>query len=224
MTTAARLAATLAAYEHWAPYYSPAPHNPLMHAEQQAMLAALPDLRGRSVLDLACGTGRYTDLAARAGAAKLVAADFSPAMLARVSHPWRVRADLVQLPFTGCAFDVVMSGLALSHAESLGLCMREIARVLRPGGVLVYSDFHAAASGAGLTRSFRDASNQVHRVPDSSLEPAAHRAALLQAGLVLESLQELRVGHEVCQPFAGGEEFYRRWRGTPLVLVVRARR
>ena len=224
MTSAARLAATLAAYEHWAPHYSPSPHNPLMHAEQRAMLAVLPDLRGRSVLDLACGTGRYSTLAAEAGASRLVAADFSTAMLSRVTHPWRVRADLTHLPFTDATFDVVVSGLARSHAGSRDRCMREIARVLRPGGVLVYSDFHAAASDAGLTRSFRDSGNRLHVVPDSSLELAAHRAALDQCGLVLESLQELRAGHEVCEPFAGGAEFYRRWRGTPLVLVIRARR
>jgi ubiquinone/menaquinone biosynthesis C-methylase UbiE len=224
MTPAARLAATLAAYEHWAPHYSPSPHNPLMRAEQQAMLATLPDLRGRRVLDLACGTGRYSTLAAQGGATQVVAADFSPAMLARVSHSWRVRADLMHLPFTDSAFDVVVSGLALSHAGSLARCLREIARVLRPGGTLVYSDFHAAAASAGLTRSFRDSVNRRHVVPDSSLEVAAHRAALDQSGLVVESLQELRAGREVSDPFAGSAEFYRRWRDIPLVLVVRARR
>ncbi len=224
MSSAARQAATLKAYEHWAPHYSPSPHNPLMRAEQQAMLALFPDLRGRSVLDLACGTGRYSTLAMQAGAASVVAADFSPAMLARVSHPWRVRADLTQLPFADAVFDVVVSGLALSHAGSLERCMREIARVLRPGGALVYSDFHAAASAAGLTRSFKDSRNQRHVVPDSSVEVTAHRAALDRCGLELESLQELRVAHEVHDSFAGGAEFYRRWRGIPLVLVVRARR
>src|SRR5688500_15932156 len=95
MTPAARLAATLAAYEHCAPRYSPSRRIPLMRAEQQAMLATLPDLRGRRVLDLACGTGRYSTLAAQGGATQVVAADFSPAMLARVSHSWRVRADLM---------------------------------------------------------------------------------------------------------------------------------
>lgn len=224
MTTSARLAATLAAYEHWAPHYSAEPHNPLMSAEQEAMLAAMPGLQGRSVLDLACGTGRYSALAEEAGASTVIAADFSPAMLARVNQPWRVRADLMNLPFADGTFDVVVSGLALSHAASLDRCMHEIARVLRRDGVLLYSDFHAAASTAGLTRSFRDSSNQRHVVPDCSLEVAAHRAALEQAGLELEFLQELRVGHEVCDAFAGGAEFYRRWRGIPLVLVVRARR
>lgn len=224
MTSAARLKATFTAYEHWAPHYSPSPHNPLMRAEQDAMLASLPEMKDRSVLDLACGTGRYSALAAQGGAAQVVAADFSPAMLARVTNPWRVRADLMQLPFAMAAFDVVVSGLALSHAASLDRCMREVSRVLRPGGVLVYSDFHAAAADAGLTRSFRDACNHLHVVPDSSLPVAAHRAALDQSGMVLENLQELRVGHEVKDPFPGGDEFYRRWHGTPLVLVVRARR
>src|ERR1700734_1440712 len=38
------------AYERWAPTYAPVPHNPLMSAEQQAMLAQWPELVGRRAL------------------------------------------------------------------------------------------------------------------------------------------------------------------------------
>ena len=52
--------APAAAYALWAASYPPHAHNPLMLAEERAMLALLPgDLRGRALLDAGCGSGRY---------------------------------------------------------------------------------------------------------------------------------------------------------------------
>ena len=50
---------TRALYDRWAPLYPPLPHNPVMRAEQAAMLQSLPDVCGARALDLACGSGRY---------------------------------------------------------------------------------------------------------------------------------------------------------------------
>ena len=76
---------TLEVYERWAPTYPPRPHNPLMRAEQQVLLAKLPAVARRRVLDLACGSGRYAKLLWARGARDVVAADFSRAMLDRVT-------------------------------------------------------------------------------------------------------------------------------------------
>ncbi len=71
----------LDAYALWAASYPPHAHNRLMEIEQAAMLALMPDLRGRDVLDLACGTGRYSRIALQAGARRAVGVDFSLPML-----------------------------------------------------------------------------------------------------------------------------------------------
>jgi len=42
------------------------------------------------------------------------------------------------------------------------------------------------------------------------------------AGLRVETVHEVRVGIELCEPFAKCEDFYRNWHGLPIVLVVRA--
>jgi SAM-dependent methyltransferase len=215
---------TLEVYERWAPSYLAEPHNPLMAAEQVAMLARLPELAGRVVLDLACGTGRYAQLALRAGAARVVALDNCAAMLARVASHERVRADMTRLPFRDASFDVVVSGLALGHASDLTRCMTEIARVLRPGGVLQYSDFHHEAGRRGLERSFRDGGGTRHTLPADGYDVGQHRDALRSAGLLDIELHDIRAGHELNGSFPGAEEFYREWHGTPMVLVARARR
>lgn len=211
------------AYDRWAKVYPPAPHNPLMQAEQAALLELLPDVNGCRVLDLACGSGRYAALLEAAGAAQVVGIDFSVAMLSRAASAARVRGDMGRLPLRSAAFDLVVSGLALGHAEDLFACARETARVLRPGGVLLYSDFHDEAWRAGLTRSFKDAKGQGVTLPRDGYPLWQHCAALTAAGFEVQTTRELRVGIEFSPRFPGCDELYRRHHGVPLIMVVRAR-
>src|SRR6188472_4311668 len=80
---AARALPVLEAYARWAPGYAAEAHNPLMELEQAALLPLLPPVAGLRVLDLACGSGRYVARLKDQGAARLVGADLSAAMLAR---------------------------------------------------------------------------------------------------------------------------------------------
>src|SRR6476659_6896108 len=76
--------APAAAYALWAASYPPHAHNPLMLAEERAMLALLPaDLRGRAVLDAGCGSGRYLLHALRRNARRVLGVDLSAEMLGR---------------------------------------------------------------------------------------------------------------------------------------------
>jgi ubiquinone/menaquinone biosynthesis C-methylase UbiE len=215
-------AETLAAYERWAPLYPPVPHNPLMRAEQQAMLQHWPVVAGSRALDLACGTGRYSQLLADTNAADVVALDFCVPMLMQVPIGSRVCASMMHLPFADGTFDVVISGLALGHAADVYPWMAEIARVLRKGGILLYSDFHPQAARAGLTRSFKDQDEQTCSVPHCEFPVATQLAAASAAGLRVEAVHEVRVGIELREAFAKSEDFYRQWNGLPIVLVVRA--
>src|SRR5258708_39863451 len=159
------VAETRAAYQRWAPLYPPIAHNPLMRAEQQAMLRYWPEVAGLRVLDLACGTGRYCRLLAEAEAAEVIALDFCVPMLMQVPNGSRVCASMMQLPFAAETFDVVISGLALGHAAGVYPWMAEIARVLRGGGTLLYSDFHPDAARRGLTPAFKDSHCEARSVP-----------------------------------------------------------
>lgn len=221
--TVKRFSPTHNAYERWAPRYPPRPHNPLMYAEQKAMLARWPKIVGRSALDLACGTGRYARLLAQGGA-RVTSLDFSAAMLEQVDVGSRVHADMMRLPFIGNAFDVVICGLAIGHAADIRQWTGELGRVLKKGGVLLYSDFHPEAARAGLTRSFKDEGNRSCTVPHRRHDLTAQREALSAESLALEVVHEVRVGMEFQEVFPGSEAFYRQWHGLPLLLIVRARK
>lgn len=213
---------TLAAYERWAPVYPPIAHNPLMRVEQAAMLEAWPEVAGRRVLDLACGSGRYSRALLESKAAEVFALDFCMPMLQQVRGPQRVCASMMQLPFHAGSFDIVVSGLALGHASGVRPWAAEVSRVLRPGGVILYSDFHPEAARAGLTRSFKDAANVTFTVPHQFYSVTEQTEAMAAAGLQVQAVRELRVGFELQEPFPGSDAFYSRWHGLPIVLVVRA--
>jgi malonyl-CoA O-methyltransferase len=220
----ATVKSTLQLYERWAQVYPPVAHNPLMRAEQQSMLQMWPDVAGRRVLDLACGSGRYSRLLLEANAAHVVALDFCVPMLQQVSAASRICASMMHLPFQASEFDCVVCGLASGHATDIREWMAEVARVLRPGGTLLYSDFHPEAVRAGMTRSFKDEGDATWTVPHHAYEIDSQRDAAAAAGLEIETLSEVRMGLELREAFPGSEQIYRDWHGLPVVLVVRARK
>jgi ubiquinone/menaquinone biosynthesis C-methylase UbiE len=211
-------------YDCWAHSYPPEPHNPLMRTEQRLMLEQWPGVAGARALDLASGTGRYGSVLAATGAAQITSLDFSAEMLRRSSGSRRVRADMMRLPFAAGVFDVVVSGLAAGHAPQLDRWVTEVARVLAPGGTLLYSDFHPDAASTGMTRSFIDEHHRRHSVTHFAYRVADHRRAVSAARLAIEAVREARIGVELRESFEGSDLFYRRWHGLPIVLVVRARK
>jgi demethylmenaquinone methyltransferase/2-methoxy-6-polyprenyl-1,4-benzoquinol methylase len=102
--------------------------------------------RGDRVLDLAAGTGVSTIELARGGA-MAVACDFSLGMLraGRANRQRRrvpfVAGDATRLPFRDGQFDAVVISFGLRNVSGVPEALREMARVVRPGGRLVICEF-----------------------------------------------------------------------------------
>lgn len=104
------------------------------------------------VLDLCCGTGDMTfALRREAGKspARILGADFSHAMLQRAAAKslaaqsvldW-IEADALNLPFPSAHFDLVISAFGFRNLADYDAGLREIIRVLRPGGECGILDF-----------------------------------------------------------------------------------
>lgn len=95
---------------------------------------------GDRVLDACCGTGDLALAAARRGATSVVGLDFSQRMLDRAARKsqaveW-VRGDLLALPFDDGSFDAGTVGFGVRNVADLERALRELRRVLRPGGRL----------------------------------------------------------------------------------------
>lgn len=106
-------------------------------------------LEPRVILDLGAGTGAITgDLAQCYRKARVMALDFAYPMLlkARTQGPWLRRprcvcGDLEQLPFADDSADLIFSNAAVQWCADIEATFREFLRVLRPGGLLMFSTF-----------------------------------------------------------------------------------
>ena len=149
------------AYDRWAPSYG-SRMNPFQRLEEDALVRLLPDLSGKAVLDVGCGTGRISRLANERGASSTTGVDLSRGMTdearKRSDGEWLL-TDACALPFTEPTFDVAVCALVLGHVSCLEKALSEIDRVLNAGGHVVISDFHPFASLSGSKRTFRDPAN-----------------------------------------------------------------
>lgn len=101
-------------------------------------LRELP-LAHRDFLDAGCGTGLFSEAAVERGA-NVTSMDVGEALLVRVAEKCDSRCvvgDVQHLPFPDESFDVVLSTEVIEHVRAPAVAVRELGRVLRPGGTLV---------------------------------------------------------------------------------------
>ena len=112
----------------------------------ESKLRALGDPRGRDVLEIGCGAARWSIALARKGA-RAVGLDLSTAQLAHARRLVResrqpvrlVRGDAERLPFHASSFNVVFCDWGAMTFCDPYRTVPQAARVLRPGGRLVFS-------------------------------------------------------------------------------------
>lgn len=212
-------------------------------------LGWLGDVAGKRVLCLAAGGGRHGPLLATAGAIVTVV-DLSPAMLAldrQVAAERGLNLALVEASMTDLSalpeggFDAVIQPVSTCYVPDVTVVYREVARVLRPGGV--YASQHkqpislqATAGPVGARNHFVIAEPYDRTGPlppagdscwhrESGATEHLHRledllGGLCRAGFVIEDVIEPR--HD--QPHSAIGTFAYRCRFVPPYLAIKARR
>jgi ubiquinone/menaquinone biosynthesis C-methylase UbiE len=149
------------------------------------MAELLVDANGKSVLDLGCGTGNLMDVVLEAyPEAGICGVDPSEGMREKCSDRFTGKpnvkispGDALRIPFDGDRFDHVTSSLALHHVEpdDRDKCAAEIARVLKKGGTLVYSDMFCDVDGPATDpRRARDIISKISGVALYCLDHGAY--------------------------------------------------
>jgi SAM-dependent methyltransferase len=118
------------------------------------------DVRGRLVLDVGCGMGRFAEVVSRWGAA-VVGVDLSLAVesayanLGRRPNVHILQADCFELPFAPGSFDVVYSIGVLHHTPDCAAAFRAIVPLLKPGGTLAVWLYPRMGTWERVARAYR---------------------------------------------------------------------
>jgi len=162
---------------------------------------------GQRVLDAACGTGVVAVTAARRGA-KVSGLDLTPALLDRARYNAATAAvdidftegDIETLPYPDSSFDVVLSQFGHIFAPRPALAVKQMLRVLKPGGCIAFSTWPAESF---VGRQFAFVARHMPAPPAGSEQPAP--AALWGDPNVIRE----RLGEEVTNLVF--------WRGTMIL-------
>src|SRR4051812_7515528 len=148
-------------YDQWAASYDK-DANPLVILEEGHVAAILGEVRGQSIADIGCGTGRHALRLARAGA-EATALDFSEEMLARArAKPGAERVRFVQpglcrpLPLPDASYARVLCCLVLDHIRKLDLLFSDLRRVCNAGGFVLVTAMPPAMLIKGVQARFPD--------------------------------------------------------------------
>lgn len=187
------------AYALWAPDYPAHAHNPVMLAEERAMLELLPaTLQGRYVLDAGCGSGRYIRHALARDAAQVTGVDLSREMLTRAAVELAhadgakvrlLQGDLAALPVPDGWADITVCGLAVGHVRELMPALGALCRATQPGGLVLCSDVHPIGHALGWLRDFK-VDGQRYAVRHTAHLYSHWHAACAALGLTIERVLE----------------------------------
>ena len=208
--------------------------GPALFAPYAQCLAGIGATREpQALLEVAAGTGIVTAELVRAlPTAQITATDLNPAMVAwaaqRVPAPAWLPVDAQRLPFRHASFDMMVCQFGVMFFPDKAKAFAEAARVLRPGGVFVFtawdavdtSDFPAAVV-AGLAEVIRDdPPDFLARVPYGYHDPDQIRRDVVAGELGLESIERLVLPGTAPSARAIAEGFCY---GTPLRFELQQR-
>lgn len=153
------------------------PNDSIYHAyyEKPAMRAELPDLTGLDVLSIGCGSGVDTQWFVDNGARNATGVDISEELIkiAKQNYPkpnFHVM-DMEALDLADDSFDVLYSSLAIHYLDDWTKALGEAYRVLKPGGVYIFSCSHPIDTALERKRGDDVKSSLLGRAVDQAGNP-----------------------------------------------------
>lgn len=172
--------------------------------DDKYLIDILPiDLGKKSVLDIGCGNGRYSELFCKLGAEKVIGFDLSQEMIAeakkrKIKNDLKqleiIRADINEMPFTEQRFDLIFSRFSLMYGKDLNSVIEKVAQILGDKGEMYALTNVAFINKPNLFKKIKEKPVPLQLIIDDkkiSLLNYAHRLeeykkAFVKANLTLE--------------------------------------
>lgn len=198
----------LEGYNLWAQTYAKE-ENPIKKYSDELITNWLGDLKGKSLLDVGCGTGKFCNLARKKGARKIVGTDLSPKMIEETkkqSGDAELRVIDVSKENIEGQFDVVICSLVLGHISNLEFALTNLIGNMNHDGTLLITDFHPFQTLKGAKRTFKSGGNQLTEVEHHLHLFEKYFAVISNTNAFVEELMEPK------------------WQNEPVVFGMKIRR
>ena len=152
------------------------PKESIYHSyyEKPAMYNALPDLKGKKVLSLGCGSGEDSHYLKNMGALESIGIDASKEMIkiASASYPECdfIFMDMEELKFKDEFFDFIYSSLAIHYLEYWNNVLSEVYRTLKPGKYFLFSCEHPVYSSMDCIENKKTKTRELSYTRDKETE------------------------------------------------------
>lgn len=196
---------------------------PHRFVEKPMMEKLLPNLKGKTVLLLGCGTGEESIMIEKFGAKEIAGIDISreSVRIAKKSYPKSkfMVGDINNLKFNKSSFDFVYSSLSIHYSKNPKKVYKEVMRVLKPGGKFLFSLAHPVRwaskdiniggekikavgysdSEKELYGNYLSFKKHEHHFPSGEIlsfwvgPPSLHYKLLKEAGFIIEDFVESQV-------------------------------
>lgn len=126
------------------------------YIEKPAMYSKLPSLKGKSIICVGCGTGEECEHLKILGASRVVGIDISQGLVEIAKKSFHrlefYVMDMEKITLPPASFDLAYSSLTLHYVESWTKTLKSIYKILKPGGVFLFSTHHPVNWGADIKR------------------------------------------------------------------------
>ena len=213
----------------WSKAYDDSP-NPMLSLEERFLAPILPNLRGKDVVDVGCGTGRWLERIAKSLPRSMTGVDVSPEMLDRARQKLAREAVLIvgnatSLSIADMSADVVLVSFVASYVAELPRFAAELRRVARRDSRIYISDLHPdTAAACNWKRTFGSGRKRVGLTTHQRSLPEVI-ACFRAAGFEATCLLELPFGLDELETFrsAGKLESFYAAAGLPAIYILELR-
>ncbi len=214
-----------AGYAEWVETYD-TPGNPVLLAEEPVVRDLIAKYPPGKAIDAACGTGRHAIHLASLGH-DVVGFDSTPEMVeaakAKDSSARFEIGDIEAMPLPDESIHLAVCALSLTHLADVGPPVKELARVVRPGGHVVISDVHPQPVSLGAHASYNRGETSGGFIRNYIHLHSDYLNAFREAGLQVEQCLEPIYGDRELATLARFEIVpglaETAIKGTPIVLV-----
>lgn len=138
--------------------------------EKPAIFSLLPDLKGKSILDMGCGFGENSEEFIKRGASEVFGIDISENMLEKaIKENNHINVDYEKMNMTDISsldrrFDVAFSSLAIHYIDDFDKLLKDVHSILNPDGIFIFSQEHplTTAPVEGVGWIVNDEGDQTH--------------------------------------------------------------